>query len=199
MLSEKYENLAFYVVRVASIPLVIRPRDVGDEEPSPALRRPNELDENRSVGREARSAWLFQPNPVLYDLRGALRTLKEQVWSVSKFAKEMKPGDPVYLWEAGKRGGIIEPPRLQTGPPEQLPFAKVAERFPGERMRTRLRILRVIRPLIPRQSFVLSPELNRLGSLRCSRGTNFRVTLDQWRALNSLLQGTVAVDGGDRI
>jgi hypothetical protein len=148
-------------------------------------------------GRSAK-AWLFQSNPVLYDLRGALRSLQEQVWSVSRYAKEIKTGDRVYLWEAGKRGGIagvaeiIEPAHLQSEPPEQLPFAKSAEVFAGDRLRTRLRISKVIEPVIPRQSIISTPELSALGILRCSRGTNFRLSLDQWQALNSLTLGNIA-------
>jgi hypothetical protein len=142
-----------------------------------------------------RSAWLFQSNPALYDLRGALVSLREQVWSVSRYAKEISIGDRVYLWEAGRQGGIAgvaeitEPPRVQPEPPVQHPFARVPQAFAGERPRTRLGILSVIDPVISRQSIVCSPELCGLGVLRCSRGTNFRLTVDQWQALNSLIVG----------
>jgi hypothetical protein len=150
------------------------------------------------VSPPTRNAWLFQSNPVLYDLRGALRSLKEQVWSLSRYAKEVQTGDRVYLWEAGREGGvagvaeIAEPGRLQPEPPEQLPFARVAETFAGDRIRARLKILRVIEPVIPRREIIASAELRGLGVLRCSRGTNFRLSLDQWQALNSLIVGGAA-------
>jgi hypothetical protein len=140
-----------------------------------------------------RNAWLFQSNPVLYDLRGALCSLREQVWSVSRYAKEIRTGDRVYLWEAGRAGGvagiaeIAEPTRLQSEPPEQLPFARVPAAFAAERPRARLRIRRVLDPVIPRQSILSNPELSGLGVLRCARGTNFRLHLDQWQALNALI------------
>lgn len=143
-----------------------------------------------------KNAWLFQSNPALYDLRGALHTLNEQVWSVSRYAKEIRRGDRVYLWEAGREGGIAgvaeiaEPARLRSEPPEQLPFSRIAEAFAGERLRARLRILRIVEPVIPRQAVVSAPGLGALGVMRCSRGTNFRLSEDQWLALNSLIVGS---------
>ena len=138
-------------------------------------------------------AWLFQSSPVLYDLRGAMRLLPEQVWSVSKYAKQIKAGDRVYLWEAGRHGGILgvaevtEAARVQPEPPEQLPFAKDPDAFARDRPRARLKILRVLEPLIPRATILSDPELKGLGVLRCARGTNFPLSLDQWQAINSLI------------
>lgn len=190
-----------YVVSITQIPLA----ELGEERlASLSLQRP-ELAGNGSraaasaiPGQARRNAWLFQSNPVLYDLRGALRTLKEQVWSLSRYAKEVRAGDRVYLWEAGRDGGIAgvaeiaEPARLQAEPLEQHPFARAPEAFAGDRIRTRLRVINVIDPVIPRQVIVSSPELTGLGVLRCSRGTNFRLSLDQWQALNSLIVGGAA-------
>ena len=91
--------------------------------------------EPKSPNGEVRKAWLFQSNPDLYDLRGALRSLKEQIWSVRRFAKEIRLGDRVYVWEAGRRGGIVglaevsESPRLQSEPREQMQFIKNPEIF----------------------------------------------------------------------
>ncbi|HEY1499725.1 MAG TPA: EVE domain-containing protein [Acidobacteriaceae bacterium] len=146
----------------------------------------------------SRNAWLFQSNPTLYDLRGALRCLREQVWSVSRYANQIGTGDRVYLWEAGREGGVAavaeisEPPRLLPEPSAQLPFARVAAAFAGDRARARLRILTVIEPVIPRRSIVSNPDLQELGVLRFPRGTNYRLSLDQWQALNSLVQDRVA-------
>lgn len=104
----------------------------------------------------------------------------------------------MYLWEAGREGGVAavaeisEPPRLLPEPSAQLPFARVAAAFAGDRARARLRILTVIEPVIPRRSIVSNPDLQELGVLRFPRGTNYRLSLDQWQALNSLVQDRVA-------
>lgn len=185
----------FYIVGIAQVPL----RALSHEKEAKALAEHEQevaagLNGNsNSAVLLSRNAWLFQSNPVLYDLRGALQSLKEQVWSVTRYAKEIRTGDRVYLWEAGRQGGIAgvaeisEPARVQPEPPEQLPYARVAETFAGDRLRARLSVLSVIEPVIPRQSIISNPELRTLGVLRCSRGTNFRLSIDQWHALNGLV------------
>lgn len=192
----------FYVVRIAQVPF----RTPAEEkEGRPGLEQPAEADRDTCLNgpsvdasQSSRNAWLFQSNPVLYDLRGALGLLREQVWSVSRYAREIRTGDRVYLWEAGRQGGIAavaeirEPARSQPEPPEQLRFARDAGAFAGDRLRARLRILQIIEPVIPRQAIASNPELTALGVLRCSRGTNFRLSLDQWHALNDLVLGAAA-------
>jgi hypothetical protein len=112
---------------------------------------------------------------------------------VSRYAQEVRVGDRVYFWEAGRNGGvagaaeIMEPARLQPEPPEQFPFARVTQAFAGDRIRVRLKVLSVIEPVLPRQEIVACTELSELGVLRCSRGTNFRLSLGQWQALNRLI------------
>jgi hypothetical protein len=181
----------FYLVSVARVPVAVLNRETSVEK---ALEKAREV--RLDLDGETPGAWLFQSNPVLYDLRGALRSLAEQVWSVSRYAKQIRTGDRVYLWEAGSQGGIaaiaeiIEPASLQSEPPEQLKFARVAEAFQGERLRARLRMLQVIEPVLDRKSIVTCPGLNELAVLRCSRGTNFRLTLNEWHALNGLIHGT---------
>lgn len=192
----------FYVVRIAQVPF----RAPVEEKESRSRREPAEADRGTSLdetsveaSQSSRNAWLFQSNPLLYDLRGALGLLREQVWSVSRFSKEIRTGDRVYLWEAGRRGGIAavaeirEPARPQPEPTEQLRFARDAGAFAGDRLRARLRILQVIDPVIPRQSVASNPELSALGVLRCSRGTNFRLSLEEWQALNDLILGAAAL------
>lgn len=188
-----------YVVSIRQIPFM-EPDE--ERQGNVMLQRP-EVTENGSSRppavatptQAARNAWLFQSNPVLYDLCGALRSLREQVWSASRYAKEIRSGDRVYLWEAGPQGGvagvaeITEPARLQPEPPEQLPFARVTDAFAGDKVRTKLRILSVLEPVIPRQAIVSNPGLKELGVLRCARGTNFRLSVDQWQALNGLIVG----------
>jgi hypothetical protein len=187
----------FYIVSIARVPVVaLSCNGKQGGEVKEAFVPPQETSANLTP--RSSNAWLFQSNPVLYDLRGALRSLREQVWSVSRYANEIRKGDRVYLWEAGRQGGIAgvaeirEPARLQSEASEQLPFAKIAGTFAGERLRAKLDILKVIEPVIPRQSVLSTPELSRLGVFRCSRGTNFRLSLEQWQALNYLTLSDVA-------
>ncbi len=192
------EDSIIYVIRISLLSLAKRDSPTPTDSP---FRRVDSNDHGKLNEQSPipspppRNAWLFQSNPVLYDLRRALLSLREQVWSVSRYSKEICVGDRVFLWEAGRQGGIAgiaeitEPVRVQPEPAEQHPYARVAQAFAGERPRARLTIRSVLEPVIPRQSIVANPELCRMGVLRCSRGTNFRLTVDQWQALNSLIVG----------
>jgi predicted RNA-binding protein with PUA-like domain len=147
---------------------------------------------------DLRNAWLFQSNPDLYDIRGALRSLKEQVWSVRRFADEIRVGDPVYIWESGRHGGIVglaeisEPARLLPEPEEQLPFAKDPAAFAGYRLRARLKVVKVVEPVIARQYIVSRYDLASMTVLLYPRGTNFRLSGQQARELNELFHKTAA-------
>lgn len=195
MLPEKFEESHYFLVKVARVPSAVVTTDTRiakfPEAPKPS-------DNPKRLDGERRNAWLFQSNPTLYDLRGALRSLKEQVWSVSRYVKEIRPGDQVYIWEAGKRGGIValaqvsEPVRFQSEPPEQHPFAKSAEPFAGDRPRVRLKILRLVEPVIGRQAIISRQDLASLQVLRCSRGTNFRLTREEVMILDGLVEKSAA-------
>lgn len=194
MLLETLGNPVFYLISVARVTSAVTAEEkkVGEEH----IQRKRK-DERTSPNGDFRSAWLFQSNPILYDLRGALRALKEQVWSVSRYANEIRTGDRVYIWEAGHRGGIVglaeitEPAHLRGEPPEQFPFAKVAEAFAGERLRAKLRILKIVEPVIPRQAILSYQKLATLSVVRCSRGTNFRLSREETEVLDGLTRGTV--------
>lgn len=187
-------NSLFYIISVARVPAMALIQGGKIEEAVQPLR-----DMKASLNGRLHNAWLFQSNPALYDLRGALCSLKEQVWSVSRYAREIAAGDRVYLWEAGRQGGIAgiaeiqEPARLQPEPPEQFPFARVAGAFAGDRVRARLRILSVIEPLIARQTILSCQGLSALDVLRCSRGTNFRLSVGESSAIEDLIQGTATL------
>jgi EVE domain len=129
--------------------------------------------------------WIFQSSPARYDLRGALRVLKEHVWPVSRFAKEIKPGDQVYFWEAGSKAAIIalaeviEAPFIQAESKEQLAFIRNTETFAGIRMRVKVRVLRSMDPGIQKRYLQSRLEFADLSILRNPRGTNFQVSREE--------------------
>jgi hypothetical protein len=189
MSKKNNEETQVFLVRVTKI-----------TPPVPRLGRPAQdlavvsKTQNIRFASEIPRIWLFQSNPQLYDLRAALRSLDEQVWSVSRYAKEIKIGDKVYLWEAGTQGGVIargeifEPPCIRPEPWEQLPFIRVYSVFLKERTRTKLKIVEVFDPLIARHSIASNSVFCNLGVLRCPRGTNFRLTEAEAQALDGLVR-----------
>jgi hypothetical protein len=142
----------------------------------------------------APKTWIFQSSPRFSNVKGAVLSLEEPVCLVHQFSKEIGPGDRVYLWECGPRGGIIalaevaEAPRSQPEPAEQLPFIRERERFAGDRLRVKLRIVKRIAPAISRTYLMSRPELAALSILQCARGTNFRVTPEQAEVLDKVVK-----------
>jgi hypothetical protein len=138
--------------------------------------------------------WIFQASPKLSNVRGAVHSIEEPVCLVHQFGREIEPGDRVYLWECGPRGGIIalagvaEAPRIQAKPTEQLPFILESEKFAGDQLRVKLRIVKRFVPVISRTYVMSRPELAGLSILRCARGTNFRVTREQAEVLDKVVK-----------
>jgi EVE domain len=138
--------------------------------------------------------WIFQASPRFSNVKGAVLSIEEPVCLVHQFRKEIGPGDRVYLWECGPRAGIIalaevaEAPRSQPEPAEQLPFIRESEKFAGDRLRVKLRIVKRIAPAISRTYLMSRPELAGLSILRCARGTNFRVTPEQAEVLDKVVK-----------
>lgn len=140
------------------------------------------------------NTWIFQASPKFSNVQGAVRSVEEPVCLVRQYREEIRPGDKVYLWECGSRGGIIalaevvERPWVQAEPAEQLAFIREGEKFAGDQLRVKLRIRKQIAPGIPRKFLLLRPELAGLSILRCPRGTNFRVTQEQAAALEKVVR-----------
>ena len=170
---------------------------VSAEQPVEEAEAPAKSDKSapRSLlaSPEETATWIFQANSKFSDVSG-LRLLPEPVCVVQQFKKQIKRGDRVYLWECGRRGGIIglaevlEAPRIQAEPPAQLRFIRDGERFAGDRLRVKLRLLKVIAPVIHRKYLLSRPELAKLSILRCPRGTNFRVTREQAEVLDKVVK-----------
>jgi hypothetical protein len=142
---------------------------------------------------DCRNTWVFQASPEFSDVRSAVRTLREHTWLVQQHKEQIKPGDRVYVWESGPRGGIIglaevsEPPRIQPEPKEQLLFIRNSEKFAGDRLRVKIRLLRLIEPSIQRTYLSSRAEFATLSILRHPRATNFRVTREEAKALEGIV------------
>jgi len=81
--------------------------------------------------------------------------------------------------------------------PEQLPFIRETEKFAGNQLRVRLRVLKRLEPVISRKYLLSRPELASLSILRCARGTNFRVTHEQAAALQKVVEGFQSFPNGN--
>jgi 5-methylcytosine-specific restriction protein B len=154
-------------------------------------------------GESLARAWIFQANPITYNIDGALQKLNEITWSVTRYKNEIQPGDRVFLWRSGGEAGIVADGTLMTAPNEMgIPgddraFVLNPDNLPQAELRSRLRIGRVLSPYLPRLALQADPRLASLSILVSSQGTNFPVTPQQAAVIDKLIEGLV--QSGDEI
>lgn len=136
---------------------------------------------------------IFQANPKVYDLAGAIRSLREDTWLAQQHRSELRPGDRVYLWESGPNAGIVGVSEILDGVSDRGED-KAADRFildpvklGGVQPRVRIRIKPVLARRLSRCEIRAHPALRELSILRQAQGTNFPVTPQEARAIEELL------------
>lgn len=138
-------------------------------------------------------SWIFQANPKLYDIDGALRTLKQIRWSIRQNKSLIKTGDRVFLWRSGPGGGLIaratitDGPRMMPSMEEEKSFQK-ASYDDSDELRVVIEVDRVLDLAIPRQVIASDPQLRSMAILKNSQGTNFPLTDEEADALNALCE-----------
>ena len=144
-------------------------------------------------------AWIFQSNPDIYDLPGALEVISEFYWLVRKYEREIHIGDRVYLWETGPDAGVVaiaevasEPADVEDSDADKA-FWRDPSAFIGPRCRALLRITRVVDPRFPRAEARANKILESLPNLRFAQGTNLPITDAQDRELARLVAATAPV------
>jgi hypothetical protein len=90
-------------------------RTVDERSRTPPHNSPDSL-----VGASAASEWIFQANPKKYDIRTMLTRVDEHdrrvAWRTTRYRNEIRPGDRVYLWEAGPVSGVVAVGTVVTQP-----------------------------------------------------------------------------------
>jgi MoxR-like ATPase len=138
-------------------------------------------------------SWIFQANPDIYDLSGALDELSEINWTVRQHADDIHAGDKVFLWESGPNAGVLAKAEVLTEPAtlsedeREKKFYVDEEKFEETSPRVRLRIELVFPDRIRRETLQGHPVLSSLSILRAPQGTNFPVTPEQAMALEELI------------
>jgi hypothetical protein len=188
---------SFETYRSMKPPRILTPEDESELESLPGFNgqhsiRPITKELFERLAQPPR-AWIFQCNPQLYNIRGALKSLKSDTSLVSRYQDEILLGDRVYLWESGKEAGIvglgevIDKPSSRLAPPESASFQIDSEKFKGERVRALVRFLGRIDPAISRDQILSIPALSDLSILKQAQGTNFAVTPAEAEVIEDLL------------
>lgn len=139
--------------------------------------------------------WLFQGNPKYYRIIDGIRDFTQMPWLVTRYAKEMQPGDGVLIWISGKEAGlyaiaeIIEAPKLMQEVPDigyWLDKSRLGEKpFATIRFTNKL----LDQPLL-RSELKQDSVLKSLTVLRQPNATNFKVTAEEWQRVYELRQET---------
>lgn len=151
----------------------------------------------------ARRSWIFQANPLYYDIDASIRDVREMTWLVTSHRAEINSGDQVFIWRAGPSAAIVATATTITQPidieeePAMRRYVRNEEKFEGIKTRARLRIDSVLDPPITKAEVKAIPELQRLQILAAPQGTNFPVTDDEARALRAMLDGGAESGSGD--
>lgn len=138
------------------------------------------------------SSWIFQSNPDIYDLDGALKALPEQTWLVNQYVSRIHAGDAVFVWETGKRAGVVGVGTVLTEPipmeedPAEVQFSKQSDKFAGTHLRVRVRIERVLEPRLAKGRIITNPLLAKLPNIAFANATNYPITPEQESALLEL-------------
>jgi hypothetical protein len=146
--------------------------------------------------------WIFQANPKLYDLVGAVNELKELSWRINRYTEYIRVGDTVYLWEAGKNAGIVAVGKISSihatisTPDDEMKFVRGKEGPHSDRepfFGALIAIEHVLSDRIRKQELLNDPLLTDMHILQQPQGTNFKVTYDEAKALDALINNIVRI------
>jgi 5-methylcytosine-specific restriction protein B len=140
---------------------------------------------------EYKQTWLFQANPKVWD--GFHENFKQQTvgatgdWTVSRYKKEIDPGNRVLLWEAGSRGGLLAIGELTGEPFQQEPSTGRSDEQVNPVWKVLFQYTHFLKEPIQRSTFLKDPVLRKMHHIRAPQGSNFKVTEEEWKVLQKLI------------
>lgn len=137
------------------------------------------------LSEHSRSYWLFQSVPAQWSLEEFLSSAEvgdETDYSLTRYREEVAVGDAVLLWQAGAQAGIYALAEIVRDPFERDRPAFRGEGRPTE-WATRVRIKHILQAPLSKAKVVDSVDLGDLLVLRAPQGTNYRITIEEWRAV----------------
>jgi hypothetical protein len=133
--------------------------------------------------------WIFQAVPERYDLVEKMKSLQSEQWFVTRYYDEIKAGDIVHFWLAGKAAGLYGWGQILSPAPYLIPDGdyRVQVSYQVRFMMSPDRSDKAQAP-IPKEMVRQDSELSQLQILLAPQGTNFRVKPTEADALNRLIK-----------
>lgn len=145
--------------------------------------------------------WVFQAVPTRYRILDALRNenLQEDVWIVREYKNRIRAGHLGLIWKAKTRTtddmGIYAVVNIVSNPAEMVDSEQSTQYWVNDNDKRRLRPrVRFRRRLILLDNPITKPELMGIPATRNMeiitkrRGTNFKVTPNEWETILGLIQ-----------
>lgn len=137
--------------------------------------------------------WLFQGNPKYYRVIDGIRDFEQMPWLVTRYAKDIAPGDGVLVWVSGKEAGIYalaevtEPAQVLSQLPDRKYWTDASRAVDKAQATIRFTSKLLERPLL-KTNLLQDPSLKNLLVIRAPNATNFKVTPEQWQRVRELLK-----------
>jgi predicted RNA-binding protein with PUA-like domain len=138
-------------------------------------------------------SWLFQANPKYSRILEAIEKLDGIYWLVTRYDKEINPGDQVLIWIAGKQAGIYaiaevaEAPQFMDEPPDidiwTMPIRAKARFYAPVTFQQKLLDTPLLKSVLR-----LDRILHEMEVIRHPHNTNFRISEEQWHQIMALLK-----------
>lgn len=135
--------------------------------------------------------WLFQANPKYYRIIDAIRDFEQMIWLVTRYAKDIVPGDGVLVWKSGDQAGIyaiaeiIESSKIIENPTDigyWIDTSRIATK-PCAKIRFTSKLLE--KPLL-KENLKQDSVLKNLIVIRQPNATNYKVTQHEWQRVHEL-------------
>jgi EVE domain len=139
-------------------------------------------------------SWLFQANPKYSNILQAIESLDGIYWLVTRYDKEITPGDRVLIWIAGKQAGIYAiaevaaAPQFMDEPPDieiwTIPIRAKARFYAPVTFQQKLLDTPLLKSVLLYDRVLYEMEV-----IRHPHNTNFRISEAQWHQVLILIQG----------
>jgi predicted RNA-binding Zn-ribbon protein involved in translation (DUF1610 family) len=142
--------------------------------------------------------WLFQFNPLAYGWLDRIKSTQEpEQWLVSQHSKLIHTGDLVAIWAAGQKSGIYAIGQIMTNPGKKSLNHEQEKYFSEEDAILKFQenpsaMVKYLKILV--ETPLLQKDCHQ-DSLLCDlqvfinpRGTNFRLTTEQWNRIMELTE-----------
>lgn len=144
------------------------------------------------------SVWLFQCNPEKYRIEAALNDAQINHcfhWLVKQHKQDITKGDTALIWCSGQSAGIFAIAEILTNPELQVETKYESEYWiddTGERgTQTRVKLkleTNLSDTPVHKKTMLQIQGLQQMRIFKMPRGTNFRVSQDEWKIIQGLIQ-----------